>query len=222
MDQLQALELLIKSQAEQIRLLTETNARQSEQLTGLQQRIDKLLAQIAWFTRQFYGRKSEKLSLLDPNQLSLFEAAGANPEELEQIEAARAGAEEQIEPETKAQKKKRSNRDMLEDLPVIEEVIEPEEVDKTRYKLIGEERTRILEFKPGELYVREIVRPKYGLKDNLNPSGSETPGVLIAHFPCCLSIKVFPGPACWPRYCSKNTSTTFLFTARYASSTIWA
>lgn len=136
------MELLIKSQAEQLRLLTETNARQSEQLSGLQQRIDKLLAQIAWFTRQFYGRKSEKLSLLDPNQLSLFETAGAGPEQLEEIEAARAAAEEQIGPETKAGKKKRSNRDMLEGLPVIEEVIEPEGVDKARYKLIGEERTR--------------------------------------------------------------------------------
>lgn len=89
MDQSQSLELLIKSQAEQIRLLTETNARQSEQLSGLQERIDKLLAQVAWFTRQFYGRKSEKLAPLDPNQLSLFETPGTGPEQMEEIEAAR-------------------------------------------------------------------------------------------------------------------------------------
>jgi len=57
MDQIQAVELLIQSQAEQIRQLTEANAKLSEQLTGMQQRMDKLLAQIAWFTRQFYGRK---------------------------------------------------------------------------------------------------------------------------------------------------------------------
>ncbi|ULB33405.1 transposase [Proteiniphilum propionicum] len=73
MDQMQAVELLIQSQAEQIRQLTEANAKLSGQLTGMQQRMDKLLAQIAWFTRQFYGRKSEKLSQLDPGQLSLFE-----------------------------------------------------------------------------------------------------------------------------------------------------
>ena len=193
MDQLQALELLIKSQAEQIRLLTETNARQSEQLCGLQQRIDKLLAQIAWFTRQFYGRKSEKLSLLDPNQLSLFGPTGADPRELDEIEVARQVAQERIEPETNTGKKKRSNRDMLDGLPVIEEVIEPEGVDKTRYKLIGEERTRTLEFKPGELYVREIVRPKYGLVDNLNPSESETPGVLLAPLPLLPVYKGLPG-----------------------------
>ena len=61
MGQSEALDLLIKSQAEQIRQLSEANARQAEQLTDLQQKIDKLLSQIAWFTRQFYGRKSEKL-----------------------------------------------------------------------------------------------------------------------------------------------------------------
>jgi len=63
---MQAEELLIQSQAEQIRQLTEANTRLSEELSGMQQRIDKLLAQIAWFTRQFYGRKSEKLSQLIP------------------------------------------------------------------------------------------------------------------------------------------------------------
>lgn len=52
--------LLIKSQAEQIRLLTETNTRLSEQLASLQERIDQQLAQIAWLTRQYFGRKSEK------------------------------------------------------------------------------------------------------------------------------------------------------------------
>ena len=52
--------LLIKSQAEQIRLLTETNIRLSEQLASLQERIDQQLAQIAWLTRQYFDRKSEK------------------------------------------------------------------------------------------------------------------------------------------------------------------
>ena len=91
MDQMQAVELLIQTQAEQIRQLTEANAKLSEQLTGMQQRMDKLLAQIAWFTRQFYGRKSEKLSHLDPAQLSLFETIADEEERLAEIEAAEAG-----------------------------------------------------------------------------------------------------------------------------------
>ena len=97
MDQAEASTLLIKSQAEQIRQLTEANARQAEQLTDLQQKIDKLLSQIAWFTRQFYGRKSEKLSSLDPNQLNLFETPQEEQKRLEEIDTERIAAEKQIE-----------------------------------------------------------------------------------------------------------------------------
>ncbi|PLB85196.1 IS66 family transposase, partial [Dysgonamonadaceae bacterium] len=172
--QSEALELLIKSQAEQIRQLTEANAKQAEQLTNLQQEVDKLLSQIAWFTRQFYGRKSEKLSRLDPNQLNLFETPQDERKRQEEIEAERIAAEKQIEQRTAERKKARSNRKLLEGLPVIEVVIEPEDVDRDKYKRIGEERTRTLEFEPGKLYVKEIVRPKYGLKDNLIPSTEET------------------------------------------------
>ena len=63
-------------------------------------------------------------------------------------------------------KKERQNRKLLEELPVVEVVIEPQDLDLTKYKRIGEERTRTLEFEPGKLYVKEIIRPKYGLKDN--------------------------------------------------------
>ena len=44
-------------------------------------------------------------------------------------------------------------------------VIEPDRVDLDRYRRIGEERTRTLEFELGRLYVKETVRPKYGLKE---------------------------------------------------------
>ena len=117
MEQSQALELLIKSQAEQIRQLTEANAKQAEQMTDLQQKIDKLLSQIAWFTRQFYGRKSEKLSRLDPNQLNLFETLEDEKKHLEEIEAERIEAEKQIEENISSRKKTRSNRKLLEGLP---------------------------------------------------------------------------------------------------------
>ena len=193
MDQSQALELLIKSQAEQIRLLTEANAKQAEQMTDLQQKIDKLLSQIAWFTRQFYGRKSEKLSRLDPNQLNLFETLEDEKKHLEEIEAERIEAEKQIEENISSRKKTRSNRKLLEGLPVIEVIIEPEDVDKDKYKRIGEERTRTLEFEPGKLYVKEIVRPKYGLKDNLTPATKEVPAVLIAPLPLLPIYKGLPG-----------------------------
>ena len=76
MTQAETLELLVATlqqtnQSESIRKLT----RQNEQL---QNKLDELLAQVAWLNRQLFGRKSEKLSRLDPNQLSLFEQP-ANP-----------------------------------------------------------------------------------------------------------------------------------------------
>ncbi len=107
MEQEQALELLIKSQAEQILRLEETNARHLEQLAGMQEKIDKLLSQVAWFTRQFFGRKSEKLAPLDPNQLSLFETAEDALQREEEIGQARLGAVSQIsEPAVKGKKER--------------------------------------------------------------------------------------------------------------------
>jgi transposase len=47
-----------------------------------------------------------------------------------------------------------------------EEVVEPEGIDEN-WTRIGEEVTEILEHKPGELYVRRIIRPKYALKNEL-------------------------------------------------------
>lgn len=65
-----------------------------------------------------------------------------------------------------AKMKERQNCKLLGELPVVEVVIEPQDLDLTKYKRIGEESTRTLEFEPYKLYVREIIRPKYGLKDN--------------------------------------------------------
>jgi len=45
-------------------------------------------------------------------------------------------------------------------------VIEPEGIDENWIR-IGEEVTEVLEHKPGELYVRRIVRPKYALRKAL-------------------------------------------------------
>lgn len=189
----EATALLIKTQADQIRQLTESNAKQSEQLLALQEKIDQLLAQLAWFTRQFFGKKSEKLAHLDPNQLSLFETLAAGGQRLEEIEAAREAAREEIDTRSIEKICQRSHRKLLENLPVVEEVIEPESIDLNIYKRIGEERTRTLEFEPGKLFVKEIIRPKYGLKDNMTPAAEEQASVIIAPLPLLPIYKGLPG-----------------------------
>ena len=57
---LQPLQQVNASQAETIKKLTEQNE-------SLQSRIKELTAQVAWLNRQLFGRKSEKLPIIDPN-----------------------------------------------------------------------------------------------------------------------------------------------------------
>ena len=83
------MELIIKNQQEQIkglletnRTLVESNQKLMEQTGELQQKVQELLSQVAWLNRQLFGRKSEKLASLDPNQLALFDTL-ANPRQEE-------------------------------------------------------------------------------------------------------------------------------------------
>ena len=81
-------------------------------------------------------------------------------------------------------KQNRQNRKMIEDLPVLEtDTIEPKGVDLSLYRRIGEEITKVVKHKPGMLYVKVIIRPKYALKDStlLPPAGQK--GVEIAPMP---------------------------------------
>ena len=163
--------------------LSTTNKNQSEQIKKLQERIKELTAQVAWLNRQLFGRKSEKLRVYDPNMPDLFadEFSGLR----QQAEEKRDEAVEKIEKESVEDvKRNRQNRKMIEDLPVLEtDTIEPKGVDLSLYRRIGEEITKVVKHKPGMLYVKVIIRPKYALKDStlLPPAGQK--GVEIAPMP---------------------------------------
>lgn len=163
--------------------LSTTNKNQSEQIKNLQERIKELTAQVAWLNRQLFGRKSEKLRVYDPNMPDLFadEFSGLR----QQAEEKRDEAVEKIEKESVEDvKRNRQNRKMIEDLPVLEtDTIEPKGVDLSLYCRIGEEITKVVKHKPGMLYVKVIIRPKYALKDStlLPPAGQK--GVEIAPMP---------------------------------------
>ena len=53
----------------------------TEQNESLQSRIKELTAQVAWLNRQLFGRKSEKLPIIDPNYPDFF--SGMLPENVE-------------------------------------------------------------------------------------------------------------------------------------------
>ena len=172
---LQPLQQVNASQAETIKKLTEQNE-------SLQSRIKELTAQIAWLNRQLFGRKSEKLPIIDPNYPDLF--AGMLPDNAQQIADAHDEAVEKIVKTKEERRQEKKNRIMMEDLPVLEQVIlTPDNLDTDLYKKIGQEVTRIVEHKPGQLYIKEIIREKWGLKDNTLTAPKGMSGVLIAPMP---------------------------------------
>ena len=163
--------------------LSAINKKQAVQNEKLQERIKELTAQVAWLNRQLFGRKAEKLPVYDPGMQDLFADEFASLQR--KAEEKRDEAVEKTEKESAGEKsRKRQNRKMIEDLPVLEtEVIKPDGMDLSLYRRIGEEVTRVVKHKPGMLYVKEIIRPKYALKDNtqLPPEGQK--GVEIAPMP---------------------------------------
>ena len=154
-----------------------------KEVDALQSKIKEQEAQIAWLKQQLFGSKSEKRPVFDPNCPDLFAAEFADL--FSQAGKERDEAAEQLPGEDKpSPRKKRQVRRMIEDLPVLETVrLRPEGVDEALYRKIGEEVTRVVEHKPGQLFVREIIREKWGLRDNtmLPPEGM--PSVLIAPMP---------------------------------------
>ncbi len=142
-----------------------------------------MTVQIAWLNRQLFGRKAEKFPVYDPGMPDLFadEFAGLR----RQAEEKRDEAVENIEKESTGEKRqRRQNRKMIEDLPVLEtEVIEPDGVDLSLYRRIGDEVPRVFKHRPGMLYVKETIRPKYALKDNMRLLSEGQKGVEIAPVP---------------------------------------
>jgi len=131
------------------------------------QLIKKLTDQLAWLRRKFWKPSSEKFIPPDPAQRKLdFEGMEILPEEEEAIKEA---AREII---TYKRKKPEHIKKQPVRLPLPEhlrrevEIIEPDGIDENWVR-IGEEATEVLENKPGELYVRRIIRYKYALKKDL-------------------------------------------------------
>lgn len=122
-------EQIIRSQQEQIaglletnRSLVESNGKLLEQTDALQQKIQELLSKIAWLNCQLFGRRSEKLAALDPNQLSLFDPVPATGQsEYIREEDSSAAVPSKAKPDGKKKESQR-NRELLEGLPVVEVV----------------------------------------------------------------------------------------------------
>jgi len=116
----------------------------------LRQKVELLI-------RKVFGTSSEKL---DPGQLHLFTS---NPEDVPGKSAASSAKEEaQSHPRINP----RRERSLPEDLPVVQEVIDPEEVKAApeAWRCIGQEVSERLDYEPARFLRIRMVRRKYVLK----------------------------------------------------------
>ncbi|MEM9159220.1 MAG: IS66 family transposase [Verrucomicrobiota bacterium] len=140
--------------AENARLKAKLQGKESV-ISGKDERIAELEAQIAWFRRQvFAGGKSEKI---DAGQLDLL---------LGQLEEAKAAPAQPVKPSCgrKAKKPRKTRDELYGNLPVLQEtVVEPVKVkaNPSLYERIGQEETFEVKVDPPRFYRHRIVRPKY-------------------------------------------------------------
>lgn len=141
-----------------------TNKKLTRIIEEKDDKIRKLTDQLAWYRHKFWKPSSEKYIPQDPNQCRIdFGGLDILPEEKA---CAREAEKEVISYERRKPEKKKKQPVRLplpEHLRRETEVLEPEGIDENWIR-INEEVTEVLNLKPGELYVRRIVRPVYALK----------------------------------------------------------
>jgi len=149
-------------------------------------KIKQLTDQLAWYRRKFWKSNSERYIPQDPNQRKIdFDGIDVLPQEQEAMTQAQ---KEIVSYERKKPQKKNKpvRLPLPEHLRREQEIIEPEGIDENWVR-IGEEITEVLELKPGELYVRQIIRPKYALKKQQQianeQSESNLKNIVIAPLP---------------------------------------
>jgi transposase len=150
---------------------------QSETITISKQEYNEMKSELAELkfrlselNRLIFGAKSERFVAVDPQQCNLFEIP----------------AEEKVEKQTeqisytrnkKEDKKQPLRLELPSHLSRKVEVIEPENLPENAKK-IGEAITETLEYEPANLFVRQIVRPKY-----IVSSTDEKTEIVIAQLP---------------------------------------
>lgn len=156
-------------------------------------KIKQLTDQLAWYRRKFWKSSSERFIPEDPNQRRIdFDGLDVLPQEKEVMEE----AEKEI---ITYERKKPENKQKPVRLPLPDhlrretEIIEPEGIDENWLR-IGQEVTEILEHKPGELFVRQIIRPKYALKQQVQKEQYQGEGEVTRENIKIASLPLLPLP----------------------------
>lgn len=103
-----------------------------------------------------FGRQSERSKSLyyDNGQLKLF--GGEKPAEQPQAKKVKVRSHNKVKP-----RKKPKRVIFPADLPREDQILNPEGIDEEQHQKIGEDITEILAYKPGEIYVKRTIRPRW-------------------------------------------------------------
>ena len=142
----------------------------------LRQKIDLLI-------RKVFGASSEKL---DPSQLDLFLLQA----ETTPGKSDASSALEEADPQPSRRHGPRNQERLPEDLPVVEQVIDPDEVtaQPEQWRCIGSEVSEQLDYEPARFLRRRLVRRKY--VSRLNPEDAP----VIAKLPPMLQERCTVAP----------------------------
>jgi len=143
-----------------------------QQFLDQKSEIEWLKHQLAELQRIIYGSKRERFITPDPLQSTLFDLPVSDDTEIKKEDITYTRTKPQAR-----EKKHPLRAELPSHLPRKTEIIEPENLPEGA-KLIGKEITEILEYDPANIYVRQIIRPKYIIE-----SSDEATRIEIAELP---------------------------------------
>ena len=131
-------------------------AKKEDDIAKKEDDIARLNIVVANLQRMLFGSKRERFVNEDVAQLLLSFEEFASQETLED----ETPVKEKITYEREKPSKHAGRNKLPENLPVVEEIIEPADLTEDMVKM-GEEITEILEYTPAQFFKRRIIRPKY-------------------------------------------------------------
>ncbi|MDR0748468.1 MAG: IS66 family transposase [Tannerellaceae bacterium] len=166
----------LKSHIKELKELDEKKSSYEKTITEQQEKILSLESQVEYLKRRLWGKSSERFIKEDPLQRRLdFEGVELLDQEKEEAEKAVQEIEAYRTRTVRERVKEKPCRKALpENLPRKEEHIYPDIENREALRELPPEITEVLEFTPGKLYVRKIIRHKYVLDTKNDDSISPT------------------------------------------------
>jgi transposase len=157
----------------------------------LQYQILSLKLQLDKFKKMLFGSKSERFVATDDNKTNLQLKLDLDAETIAACKITDATKIEYIRTKTEVTPnppKAHPGRMKLPEHLRRETTILQPDTDVTGLKKIGDEVTEVLDYNPGELYVKQIIRPKY-----IQPATDNTGTVITASLPGRIMEKCMAG-----------------------------